>query len=80
MDSWGKIPSGVLSGNIYELGAFSQCFHIERENKPYETQYCSGQLLLDLSSALGKNNLRRENDFQSNNNEQIQARMAMSPR
>lgn len=36
VDAWGKIPLGNLNGTFYELGEFSQCFHIE----PIKTQYC----------------------------------------
>lgn len=46
IDAWGKLPSGILSGNFYEFGAFSQCFNIERFNELYETQYCLGYLII----------------------------------
>lgn len=41
-DSWGNFPSGILQGNLFELGSFRECFHIERDAKPYNTQYCIG--------------------------------------
>lgn len=43
MDSWGKFPSGIQRSNVYELGSFSQCFHIERNGIGYQTQYCLAQ-------------------------------------
>lgn len=48
LDAWGKIPSSVFEGNLYELGGFSECFHIERDNAAYKTQYCLGALVLTL--------------------------------
>lgn len=43
LDSWGKIPAGIMSGNYFDLGAFSQCFHIKQNDTHYPTQYCIGQ-------------------------------------
>ncbi|XP_031635113.1 nose resistant to fluoxetine protein 6-like [Contarinia nasturtii] len=48
LDSWGKIPSGLLNGNTHDFGAFSQCLHIERNDEAYETQYCTGRLFFNL--------------------------------
>ncbi|XP_031625866.1 nose resistant to fluoxetine protein 6-like [Contarinia nasturtii] len=48
VDAWGKIPSGVLSGNYYDAGAFSQCFNIKRNGELFKTQYCMGNLVFDL--------------------------------
>lgn len=45
-DSWGKIPSGISSGNKYDFGAFSQCFNIWRENEVYKTQYCMANVVI----------------------------------
>lgn len=45
-DSWGKIPSGISSGNKYDFGAFSQCFNIWRENEVYKTQYCMANVII----------------------------------
>lgn len=38
----------MLDGNFYDFGAFSECFHIERKRKLYQTKYCMGQVVLDL--------------------------------
>lgn len=43
IDSWGKIPVGLMSGNFFDLGAFAQCFQIKQNNRHYPTQYCIGQ-------------------------------------
>lgn len=44
LDAWGNFPSGMMSGNFFDLGSFSQCFHITRNDIVYKTQYCIGQL------------------------------------
>lgn len=50
VDSWGKIPpSGVLSGNFFEFGAFSQCLNIDRYGDSYKTKYCLGHLIFNLT-------------------------------
>lgn len=46
MDSWGKIPSGILEGNLYELGSFTECLNIKWNNKPYDSKYCLGAIKL----------------------------------
>lgn len=38
LDSWGKIPSGILNGDLYELGDFDECLDIEAPNN-FEPQY-----------------------------------------
>lgn len=40
VDSWGKFPSGILSGNFYELGSFTECLNLKRNGERYESQYC----------------------------------------
>lgn len=47
LDAWGKIPSSVFEGNLYEFGGFSECLHIEHNNERYETQYCLSHLIVD---------------------------------
>lgn len=42
-DAWGKLPSGILSGNIIELGNYDQCLKIreQMENDDlFQGQYC----------------------------------------
>lgn len=38
IDSWGKLPSGVLAGHLTDLGNFDQCLEIGSKSK--QTQYC----------------------------------------
>lgn len=49
IDAWGKIPSGILSGNVYELGQFDECLSTDKPIENEETtvlkgQYCLAQL------------------------------------
>lgn len=43
------VPAAIFSGNLYDFGGFSQCFNIKRNDNNFETQYCFGQLVIDLS-------------------------------
>nr|XP_044251481.1 nose resistant to fluoxetine protein 6-like [Drosophila takahashii] len=38
IDAWGSIPSGVLTGNSYDLGNFDECINIIKEN--IRGKYC----------------------------------------
>lgn len=48
VDAFGTMPSGILSGNLYDFGAFSQCLHIKRNEEIYKTQYCMAHVIFDL--------------------------------
>lgn len=43
LDSWGKIPSGILLGNFYELGQFDECL---ASSSPATTSHFIGQYCL----------------------------------
>ncbi|XP_055370764.1 uncharacterized protein LOC129605191 [Condylostylus longicornis] len=52
-DSWGKLPAGLLSGHMRELGQFDQCLKIEHIFKEknlgmFKGQYCTGSIPLEL--------------------------------
>ncbi|XP_055613166.1 nose resistant to fluoxetine protein 6-like [Uranotaenia lowii] len=49
-DSWGKAPSGLLFGNVFELGSFDQCRRVSYANYfgSIEGQHCT--LIIDLRS------------------------------
>lgn len=32
-DSWGNLPSGIFSGNLYDFGSFDQCINFKHETK-----------------------------------------------
>lgn len=54
IDSWGKIPAGILSGNFYEFGNFDQCLqiaHITNSSiNSFYPQYCLSTVTIDVSS------------------------------
>lgn len=65
IDSWGKIPSGVLDGNLFEFGAFSQCLNIDRYDEAYKTKYCLAHLIIDF------NGISLSKSYQSKSNHVI---------
>lgn len=50
IDAWGKLPSGMLTGNSYEFGSFDECFdvHIRRRstNEFIHPQYCLAKVFV----------------------------------
>ncbi|KPU80570.1 uncharacterized protein Dana_GF26962 [Drosophila ananassae] len=43
IDSWGSIPSGIFTGDSYDLGNFDECLSIEKlveENRKISGKYC----------------------------------------
>lgn len=46
LDSWGKIPSGLLVGNAYDLGNFDECYDINYLPKNIQSGYIQGQYCL----------------------------------
>lgn len=48
IDSWGKIPSGILEGNVHELGSFTECLNLKRDGLKYESQYCMATITAKL--------------------------------
>lgn len=58
-DATSKLQSGIISGNLYELGHYDQCISIERENgflQSVNGKYCLGTAAIlngtDLLSTL----------------------------
>ncbi|XP_039494711.1 nose resistant to fluoxetine protein 6-like [Drosophila santomea] len=45
IDSWGGIPSGIFTGNVYDLGNFDECINIKKDS--LRGKYC----FLDVSPA-----------------------------
>lgn len=53
-DAWGKLPSGILSGNLYELGNFDQCLSINnfvQDAGAIKGQYCLASVALRLNQS-----------------------------
>lgn len=46
VDAWGKLPSAFLDGNLNELGGFTECMGITRNNQSYDSKYCLGEISL----------------------------------
>lgn len=48
IDSWGKLPAGIVQGNFYSFGSFDECLAVERpavDNKPLlQSQYCLAEM------------------------------------
>lgn len=49
-DSWGKLPSGILDGNVYSFGNFDECLSVQRPPSSadglseFQTQYCLAEV------------------------------------
>lgn len=63
-DAWGKIPSGILLGNQYELGNFDECLEVNyKENmSTFVGQYCLTQINVKLpeQTALQQTHIRAD--------------------
>ncbi|XP_017046351.2 O-acyltransferase like protein-like [Drosophila ficusphila] len=54
LDAWGSIPSGLLTGNMYDLGQFDECLAIKKDTSQGRTiqgKYCF--LSVSAAAALG---------------------------
>lgn len=50
-DSWGKVPSGMFSGNYFDIGNFDQCIdvrHISKDVGEIAGQHCTLMIPYDL--------------------------------
>lgn len=66
----------MFSGNLFEFGGFSECFHIELDQKIYDTKYCLGNLILNVDSLTNPHNAAM-NPMVLEEESMFQARMAM---
>ncbi|XP_055370763.1 uncharacterized protein LOC129605190 [Condylostylus longicornis] len=53
LDSWGKLPAGIMSGHLREIGHFDQCLEYEHNFNSTSLQnlrgqYCTGVIPLDV--------------------------------
>lgn len=54
-DSWGNVPSGMFSGNYFDLGNFDQCIevlHVSNDVGEIVGQHCTLMIPYDLESSL----------------------------
>lgn len=54
-DSWSKLPSGILEGNLFDLGHFDECVAIKHDTTDetighIQGRYCFAPSAIDLSS------------------------------
>lgn len=50
-DSWGNVPSGLFSGNVYDFGSFDQCInfrHYSMDVGEISGQHCTLMIPFDL--------------------------------
>lgn len=49
-DSWGKIPSGLFSGNVYDFGSFDQCINLKLSSVlgKITGQHCTLMIPVDM--------------------------------
>lgn len=61
IDAWGKLPSGILTGNFFDFGSFDECFEVEinrdKSGELIHPQYCLGKV---FSPSGGKQGVTRE--------------------
>ncbi|KAL5284196.1 hypothetical protein ACFFRR_006460, partial [Megaselia abdita] len=61
VDSWGKMPIGMMYGNIYDLGNYEECINFNRKLPGpignLEGQYCRMNIPLISSKGIKENNL-----------------------
>lgn len=71
MDASAKIPSGILSGNINQLGDFDECLSIDAPNDAFQGQYCLAYIQPSVSEKYERLNyilklVQSHNLFKSN--------------
>lgn len=52
-NAWGKFPSGIFSGNVYDFGSFDQCIDLRHESEVGNIagQYCLLMVPFDVESS-----------------------------
>lgn len=53
-DAAAKIPSGLLSGNVNQLGDFDQCINVEAPNNEFTGKYCLAYVQVTVPDNLPK--------------------------
>lgn len=67
VDSWGKIPSGVLEGNVHEQGSFSECMNLERNETKYASQYCLAKITVKIPGLFEAKEVDRVPEIETRN-------------
>lgn len=78
IDSWGKLQSGLLMGNFYELGNFDECMN---SDGGFAAQYCLAQFSITLPEGSDEEFLKktRTQIMRSTNFEHFQGVNRMIP-
>lgn len=71
MDANAKLPSGILKGNINQLGDFDECLSIDAPNEEFQGQYCLAYIQPSVSEKYKRLNqilklVQAHNLFKSN--------------
>ncbi|XP_055844711.1 nose resistant to fluoxetine protein 6-like isoform X2 [Episyrphus balteatus] len=71
LDSWGKLPSGILYGHFTDLGNYDQCVRtsviLKEGNQPTKGQYCFASFpILSLIQTTPKEDLKNVRDLSLN--------------
>lgn len=53
-DASAKIPSGILSGNINQLGDFDECLNVQAPNHEFSGKYCLAYVQTHIPDNLPK--------------------------
>lgn len=53
-DASAKIPSGILSGNINQLGDFDECLNVNSPNNEFTGKYCLAYVQISIPDHLTK--------------------------
>lgn len=53
-DASAKVPSGVLSGNINQLGDFDECLNVNAPNNEFTGKYCLTYVQMTVPDYLPK--------------------------
>lgn len=55
VDAWGKLPSGVLNGDLYDLGDYDECLSISHNinsaSGTFDGQFCLAQVTSPIPNA-----------------------------
>lgn len=51
-DASAKVPSGILSGNINQLGDFDECLNVKAPNNEFSGKYCLAYIQMTVPENL----------------------------
>lgn len=51
-DASAKVPSGILSGNVNQLGDFDECINVESPNNEFIGKYCLAYVQISIPDNL----------------------------